>query len=115
MTKKTQDSVRQMLAEARDDASRADQKASVILAALGIGFGAVLGGQLAGNFDSGQFSDAGEVVWWAGALLATVSVSLAVLAVWPRYRVDDSPQYGMTYWGHVAAFKELSDFEDALA
>lgn len=114
MTKKDQESVRQMLAEARDDVSHADQKASVILAALGIGFGAVLGGQLAGNFDSGNLSIPGEVVWWAGVFLAGASVVLAVLAVWPRYKVDDSPQYGITYWGHVAAFKDLSDFEEAL-
>lgn len=114
MTKKAHESVRQMLAEARDDVKHADQKASVILAALGIGFGAVLGGQLAGNFDSGAFSCIGQVVWWAGVLLAVGSVALAVLAVWPRYVLDDSPKYGMTYWGHVAAFKELDDFEAAL-
>jgi len=103
-----------MLAEARDDVTHADQKASVILAALGIGFGAVLGGQLAGSFDSGELSASGQVVWWVGALLAGGSVSLAALAVWPRYQLDDSPQHGMTYWGHVASFRELSDFEDAL-
>lgn len=114
MTKNAREAARQMLTEARDDVTHADQKASVILAALGIGFGAVLGGQLAGNFDSGDFSTLGQVVWWAGVLLAGGSVSLAVLAVWPRYKLDDSPQYGMTYWGHVATFKELTDFEDAL-
>ena len=114
MGKKIRKSVEQMLAEARDDVKHADQKASVILAALGIGFGAVLGGQLAGNFDSGSFSCPGQVVWWAGVVIATGSVALSVLAVWPRFVLDDSPEYGMTYWGHIAAFKELSDFEDAL-
>ena len=114
MTKKTHEVIRQMLAEARDDVKHADQKASVILAALGIGFGAVLGGQLAGQFDSGSFSTAGQVLWWAGVLVAVGSVVLAVLAVWPRYKLDDSPQHGMTYWGHIAAFKELRDFEDTL-
>lgn len=114
MTKRAQEAAREMLAEAREDVKHADQKASVILAALGIGFGAVLGGQLAGNFDSGSFSCAGQVVWWAGVLLAVGSVALAVLAVWPRYKLDDSPQFGMTYWGHVAAFRDLREFEGAL-
>lgn len=112
---KSHEAVRQMLAEARDDVKHADQKASVILAALGIGFGAVLGGQLAGDFDSGEFSCPGQVVWWLGVALAVASVALAVLAVWPRYALDDSPQYGMTYWGHVASFEKLDDFERALA
>jgi hypothetical protein len=114
MTKKTHETAHQMLAESRDDVKHADQKASVILASLGIGFGAVLGGQLAGNFDPAAFSGVGQAVWWAGVVLAVSSVALAVLAVWPRYRLDDSPQYGITYWGHVAAFKELRDFEEAL-
>lgn len=110
----THEAARQMLAEARDDVQHADQKASLILAALGIGFGAVLGGQLAGDFDSGKFSTFGQVVWWIGVVLAIGAVALAVLAVWPRYTLDDSPQYGITYWGHVAAFKTLDDFEEAL-
>lgn len=108
------EAAQQMLSEARDDVKHADQKASLILAALGIGFGAVLGGQLAGDFDSGNFSIVGQVVWWVGIVLAIAAVSLAVLAVWPRYTLDDRPQYGITYWGHVAAFKTLGDFEEAL-
>lgn len=112
--KKSKEAVRQMLAEARDDVKHADQKASVILAALGIGFGAVLGSQLAGSFDSGILSCAGQIVWWAGVLVAVASVAVAAFAVWPRYNLEDSPQHGITYWGHIAAFKELSDFEKAL-
>lgn len=114
MTKKTQGALSQMLVETRDDVKHADQKASLILAALGIGFGAVLGGQLAGDFDSSAFSCAGQVVWWTGVLLAVGSVALAVLAVWPRFNLDDSPLYGITYWGHIAAFEQLRDFEKAL-
>jgi hypothetical protein len=37
-----------MLAEARADVVHADQKASVVLGVLGVGYAAVLGGQLAG-------------------------------------------------------------------
>jgi hypothetical protein len=114
MAKKAQEALRQMLVEARDDVKLADQKASVILAALGIGFGAVLGGQLAGNFDSGRFSSAGQIVWWSGVLMAVGSVALAVFAVWPRYKLDDSPIFGITYWGHIAAFEGLDEFEEAL-
>lgn len=35
-----------LLAEARDDIPHADQKAGVLLAALGVGFAVVLGGQI---------------------------------------------------------------------
>jgi len=112
--KNTNAVVEQMLAEARDDVKHADQKASVILAALGIGFGVVLGGQLAGNFDSGTFSTCGQIFWWIGVVLASAAVASAGLAVWPRYKLDDSPTHGVTYWGHVAAFSDPTSLGHAL-
>lgn len=108
-------STAQMLSEARDDVQHADQKASVLLATLGIGFAAVIGGQLAGNFDSSKFSSYGQIIWWAGVVAAISSVALSALALWPRYRLDDRPDYGITYWGHIAAFKTLDDFDSALS
>jgi hypothetical protein len=103
-----------MLAEARADVVHADQKASLVLAALGIGFAAVLAGQLNGTFDPSRFSIWGAVLWWIGVAAASTSVVLAGLAVWPRFRVDDSPRYGITYWGHIAAFRDLPELEAAL-
>jgi hypothetical protein len=105
----------QMLSEARDDVQHADQKASVLLATLGIGFAAVIGGQLAGNFDSSKFSPCGQILWWAGVVAAVASVALSAWALWPRYKLDDRPEYGITYWGHIAAFKTLDDFDGALS
>ena len=104
----------QMLSEARDDLQRADQKAVALLATLGIGFAVVLGGQLAGNFDSASLTALGQISWWMGVAAAVASVSTSALALWPRYHLDDRPQYGITYWGHVAAFTTLDDFESAL-
>lgn len=108
-------STAQMLSETRDDVQHADQKASVLLATLGIGFAAVIGGQLAGNFDSSSFSPCGQIFWWAGVVAAISSVALSALALWPRYRLDDRPKYGITYWGHIAAFKTLEDFDSAFS
>jgi hypothetical protein len=103
-----------MLKEARDDVAHADQKAGLLLAALGVGFGAILGGQLAGDLDPATFSLAGQILWWAGVVLAVGSVISAALAVWPRYILDDSPRFGITYWGHIAVFDELADLDRAL-
>ena len=104
----------QMLSEAREDVTRADQKASVLLAALGIGFAAVLGGQLAGHFDSSKLSPYGQIFWWAGVIAAVASVVLAAISLWPRYKLNDRPEHGITYWGHIAAFKTLQEFEASL-
>lgn len=103
-----------MLIEARDDVKHADQKASVLLAALGIGYSAILGGQLSGNWDSDSLSCVGQVAWWVGVVLAGFSVIAAALAIWPRYRIDAAPKYGITYWGHVAGFEDAGALRKSL-
>src|SRR5664279_417920 len=77
---KSQEMAQRMLEEARADVIHADQKASVLLAALGIGFGAVLGGQLADGWDSSSLSRGGQSVWWAGVVVAVLS---SPYLLWP--------------------------------
>jgi len=103
-----------MLMEARADVVHADQKATMILAALGLGFGAVLGGQLSAGWDSGKLTPLGHNIWWTGVVLAVLAVSCAVMAVWPRYFLDKAPPHGMTYWGHAAAFENAEHLQAAL-
>ena len=59
-----------MLAEARAEVNAADQKASLVLAALGVGFGAVVGGLLARDWEPSDLTGFGEVLWWIGAALS---------------------------------------------
>ncbi|WP_136709318.1 Pycsar system effector family protein [Agromyces sp. H66] len=101
-----------MLAESRAEVVQADQKASMLLAALGIGFGLVLSGQLAGDWDPSRLSVAGESAWWVGAAFAAASVVVAAAAVWPRYHADDL-ESGIAYWGHAASFDSAEEFKRA--
>ena len=106
----------QMLEETREDARSADQKASVLLAAFGIGFGALLASQLqADGWRPTLLSPAGGALYTLGLVLAGVAVAAASGALWPRYQLDVSPRHGISYWGHVAAFKSLADLDDALS
>lgn len=88
-----------MLAEARVEVSYADHKASMVLASLGVGFGAVIGGLLAGDWKPANQGD-GEWAWWVGVCLAVASVAFAAAAVWPRYR-RRAEREGLHYWGDV--------------
>jgi Family of unknown function (DUF5706) len=102
-----------MLDEARIEVSYADHKASMVLAALGIGLGAVLGGVVAGDWKPADQDGLGEPVWWVGGALAVLSVVLAAGAVWPRYsrhRAGD----GVYYWGDVAKFKSVDQLSQHL-
>lgn len=56
-----------LLAESREELTRADGKASLLLAALGIGLSAILGAVLAGNWAPFVLASPWEAIWWTGA------------------------------------------------
>jgi len=110
----TEQRAQQMLDQARDDVKHADQKASLLFAVLGVGFGAVVGGQLSGGWAYTSLSPKGQVCWCLGGVAASLAVLAAGLAVWPRYKTSDLPTYGPTYWGHIASLRTPADVKDAL-
>lgn len=98
-----------LLAETREDIAKADQKATMVLAALGIGVGAVLGGVLAGDWKPHDLSQHGEPAWWIGVLLIAASILAAGIAVWPRFDKVGRTR-GIYYWANVAAYADFDDF-----
>lgn len=102
-----------ILAEARHEVGAADHKASMVLAVLGIGFGALLGGLIARDWTPQDLSGLGVASWTVGAALALGSVGAAGSAVWPRYTVPDAPG-DLHYWGHIAAFPTPGAMAEAL-
>ncbi len=102
-----------LLDEAREEVGYADHKASIILAALGIGFSAVLGGMLASDWSPSDLGGWSQLFWWLSAVLAGLSVLASSLAVWPRLG-NPSPGRGIFYWGQVARFASKQEFSKAI-
>lgn len=103
----------QMLNEARAEVAIADQKAGVVLASAGIGFAAVLGGLLAGDWRPSDYGTAGQVVWWVATVFAFGVVISGAVAIWPRFTTRSEDAL-VTYWGHVARYATLDAFTAAL-
>ncbi|WP_257002584.1 Pycsar system effector family protein [Streptomyces albidoflavus] len=77
-----------LLAGRHTEIGRADSKAAVLVAALGMTAG-VFTGLLAGkDWAPGSLGAAGLVLWWAGTAALAVSLLALLLAVLPRYRAD---------------------------
>ncbi|MCP4383429.1 MAG: hypothetical protein GY798_18755 [Hyphomicrobiales bacterium] len=98
----------ELLAEARSEVGYADHKASLILAALGIGFSAFLGGTYASDWRPSDLRSWGEWAWWLGAVAALLAVGAAALAVWPRLG-DRSLERPLYYWGQVSKTSSIED------
>jgi len=105
--------VRRMLAEAREDVANADQKASTVLAGLGVGVGAVVGGVLAGDWRPTSLQPPAMVLWWAGTVAVLAAMGCAAAAVWPRYDGRDAAE-GVYSWAHVASYPTVAAFSEAL-
>lgn len=106
----------ELAAEARGDAQHADQKASLLLASIGVVYGVVVAAQLAGDWS--PFENPGTftpVLWSVGCGIAALAVLAAGAAVWPRYQVRGAAQYGPNYWGHFATYKDVLSLQSALA
>lgn len=102
-----------MLAEARAEVVQADHKATLVLTALGVGGGALLGGVIAGDWKPGDYHAPGEAIWWLAAVAAALAIAAAASAVWPRWPRDKNST-DIFYWGHVARYKTVDDLANAL-
>ena len=105
--------LRSMLEEARQEVGVADSKASILLATLGIGFGALLAGLISSSWTPDKLNGVGCICWWIGAFLALTSVSAAGSSIWPRYR-RSAEAFHFFYWGNVAPYRSLETFKQAL-
>jgi hypothetical protein len=105
-----------LLAETRGEIAHADNKASVLVAALGMTAG-VFSALLAGRkWSPSALSVAGTVVWWAGALSLLVSLLALLLAVLPRYRLGAwTPGEPLSYFGDIQQAVRQGHLDAALA
>jgi hypothetical protein len=105
-----------LLADLRTEIARADSKASVLVAALGLTAG-VFGGLLAGRgWTPSSLSATGTTLWWTGTLSLAVSLFALLLAVLPRYRSGAwTPGQPLAYFGDIQQAVQQGHLESALA
>ena len=104
-----------LLAELRNEVARADSKASVLVAALGMTAG-VFSGLLAGRgWTPAELSATGTALWWTGTAALGLSLFALLLAVLPRYRSDGwTPGRPLSYFGDIRQAVLQGQLETAL-
>src|SRR4051794_39744612 len=93
----------QLLAETREELTRADSKASLLFAAFGVVLGALLAGVISHKWQPADLAPVATVVFWFGAALAVGGVLGLGYAVWPRI-VDEKADWPASYYGHIVAY-----------
>jgi MFS family permease len=104
---------RRLLVEAREELTRADQKAQTLLAAVGIAAGALLAGLLAGSWAPFTLDNRIEWLWWIGVMVAAGAIIALGMAVRPRTYRDDGPE-GLRYFRDVTVYPTRAALSTAL-
>ena len=98
-----------LLAAAKEELTRADGKASLLLAAVGVAAGALLSGLLSRNWSPASLSNGIEWLWWLGAGFWTLAIGCLGHAVYPRtVRKGPAPR-SVAYFGDVVRLKSTDE------
>src|SRR5690606_36771494 len=92
---------------------RADEKASLLIGALGIVLTLLATGLIEAGWTFSDFSTVGLVFMVFGTIVVTDAVWAAGLVVWPR--LSKAQGDTITYCGSVRGFKDHKEFAVALA
>jgi Family of unknown function (DUF5706) len=104
-----------LLGNAREEISRADAKASILLAASGVAAGALLAGLIAGSWTPAELRPAIQWAWWLGVAESAIGICCLAWAVYPRERKNDSGlPWTVVYYGDVVAYPTTADLVAAL-
>jgi hypothetical protein len=102
MSKEAADLASVLLSEAREELTRADSKAAMLLASFGLFIGIVISGLIAGDFKLDNLDCAGSYMWWVGCLLIAISVIALARAIYPNLTHGDA-NGPISYFGHAAS------------
>ncbi|MET8977634.1 Pycsar system effector family protein [Streptomyces sp. NPDC004539] len=105
-----------LLADLHTEIARADNKAAVLVAALGVTAGLCTGLLAGRNWTPAALSAPGTTLWWSGTGFLVGSLFALLLAVLPRYRTRSwAPGLPLTYFGDIRQAVRHDRLEPALA
>src|SRR4051812_15883694 len=99
------DYIAKLLAETREELTRADAKASILFAAFGVVVAVVLAGLVSGDWAPADLARLATVVFWVGTGLAVLAFVALGYTLWPRIEHEDLKE-AVSYFGHVRAYRK---------
>ncbi|TLS45945.1 hypothetical protein FE633_12385 [Streptomyces montanus] len=105
-----------LLADLRSEIARADAKAAVLVAALGVAAGVFSGLLATREWTPAGLSALGGSAWWSGVFALAVAVLALLMAVLPRYGSSRwAPGAPLSYFGDIQQAARSGHLAEALA
>ncbi|WP_417234750.1 Pycsar system effector family protein [Arthrobacter sp.] len=114
MTDEVAERSRAILLETREELERADNKASILLAATGVVLGALVAATLAGDWSPPASPEGVRWLYWAGIWLVCAAIFLLGSAVYPRIQAKGWRPNAISYYGDVVAAGAKNKVEELL-
>lgn len=103
-----------VLSETREEVTRADAKASLLLSAALIVVGVIAAAMLAGDWSPSRLDNWGQALWWFGTAMTLAGITCLAIAVYPRV-LNRHEGPGVTYFNEIAKLKGVKQLKEALA
>jgi MFS family permease len=104
-----------LLEDTREELTRADSKAALLLAATGVAVGALLAGLLGGRWSPFTLDNRVEWIWWLGVAFAASGIFWMAAAVYPRiHRRGALHPEVPAFYGDVARYADIDAFRQAI-
>jgi Family of unknown function (DUF5706) len=107
LTDEAEELTRRLLVETREELTKADTKAQILLAASAVVVGVVLGGAIGGKWTPTVLVAVAEVLWWIGVLGTALGIASLGFALYPRLL--------QSHGSRITYFEDVRRFDDAAA
>lgn len=103
-----------ILSETREELARAEGKAALLLAAIGVVTGALLAALMGDRWSPFDIRNSMEWAWWLGALCLAGSIGHLTAAIFPRTKADRPADQPPSYFADFAGYETPRKLGEAL-
>ncbi len=101
--------------ETREELARADGKAALLLAAIGVAVGALLSSFMGGDWTPFSLHNGIEWMWWLGVICLATSIVCLSIAVWPATSTrEQNCNSAPAFYSDFASFENAASLRKAL-
>ena len=102
-----------LLRDSREELTRADSKATVLLGTAGVGASIIAGDIVAGHWTPASLTPWAQVFWWVGACAAAAGFVSLTYALAPRL-YDSGEKKNLRHFGHIAQYESPNELLEPL-
>jgi hypothetical protein len=104
-----------LLAETREELNRADNKASIMLAATGVAAGVLIANAANGSWAPNALPLSAGILWWGASVVGVAAILCFGRAVFPAIHRKGDGSAGVMYYGDVVESRTAEELAERIS